>query len=105
MVAGIVDLPNAATRLGELEEQLRVGEAKLAELTREEEAIRSAEITEGEIARVLGSFRILFDSMPSTHRARAMELLLEQVTYNREKGSVSISFHPSGIKTLSQEPV
>jgi site-specific DNA recombinase len=105
MVAGIVDLPNAATRLGELEEQLRVGEAKLAELTREEEAIRSAEITEGDVARVLGSFRTLFESMPPPHRARSMELLLEQVTYDREKGSVSISFHPSGIKTLSQEPL
>jgi hypothetical protein len=34
-----------------------------------------------------------------------MELLLQQVTYDREKGSVSISFHPSGIKTLSQEAV
>jgi site-specific DNA recombinase len=105
MVAGIVELPNAAARMAELEERLQVGEARLAELAREEKAIRSAVITDGEIARVLGSFRTLFDSMPSTHRARAMELLLEQVTYDREKGSVSISFHPSGIKTLSQEPV
>jgi site-specific DNA recombinase len=105
MVAGIVELPNAATRLAELEEQLRVGEARLAELAREEDAIRSGEIPEGEVALVLGSFRTLFDSMPPTHRARAMELLLQQVTYDREKGSVSISFHPSGIKTLSQEAV
>jgi hypothetical protein len=86
MVARIVELPNAATRLAKLEEQLRVGEARLAELAREEEAIRSSEITEGEVARVRSSFRTLFDSIPPTHQARAMELLLEQVTYDPGKG-------------------
>ncbi len=103
MVAGIVGLPNATRRLADLEDQLRAGEARMAEIAKEIAGIEAAAITAPEITEVLGAFRSMFDSMPPAYRARSLGLLLEQVTYDREKGSVAISFHPSGIKTLAEE--
>jgi len=45
----------------------------------------------------------MFDAMPPAYRARSLGLLLEQVAYDREKGTVAISIHPSGIKTLAEK--
>ena len=75
----------------------------MAEIAKEIAGIEAAAITAPEITEVLGAFRSMFDSMPPAYRARSLGLLLEQVTYDREKGSVAISFHPSGIKTLAEE--
>ncbi len=103
LVAGIVGLPNATRRLADLEDQLRAGEARMAEIAKEIVGIEAAAITAPEIAGVLGAFRSVFDAMPPAYRARSLGLLLEQVAYDREKGTVAISFHPSGIKTLAEE--
>lgn len=102
-VAGIVGLPNAARRLADLEDQLCAGEGRMAEIAKEIAGIEAATITVPEIAEVLGEFRSMFDAMPPAYRARSLGLLLEQVVYDREKGTVAISFHPSGIKTLAEK--
>lgn len=75
----------------------------MAEIAKEIAGIEAAAITAPEIAGVLGAFRSVFDAMPPAYRARSLGLLLEQVAYDREKGTVAISFHPSGIKTLAEE--
>ena len=103
LVAGIVGLPNAAKRLADLEDQIRAGEARMAEMAGEVAGLGDFDVTRQEITGVLADFRTLFDSLTPAYRARALSLLVEQVTYNREKGTVSISFHPSGIKTLAEE--
>ena len=103
LVAGIVGTANAAKRLADLECQLRAGEARMAEIAKEIAGIEAATITAPEIAGVLREFRSMFDAMPPAYRARSLGLLVEQVAYDREKGTVAISFHPSAIKTLAEE--
>ena len=75
----------------------------MAEIAKEIAGTEAAAITATEIAGVLGSFRSVFDAMPPAYRARSLGLLLEQVAYDREKGTVAISFHPSGIKALAEQ--
>ena len=103
LVAGIVGLPNAAKRLADLEDQVRAGEMRMSEISKEIAGLSEFDVTNNEITSVLGAFRTLFDSLPPANRARALGLLVEQVAYDREKGTVAISFHPSGIKTLAEE--
>ena len=103
LVAGIFDLPNASARLTEIEAQLRAGELRLGTIQNELASLEKAAVTTPEIAKALGAFHQFFDSMPQVHQARCLSLLLEQVTYDREKGTVAISFWPSGIKVLADE--
>ena len=103
MVAGIFGLPDATKKLADLENQLRAGEARRAEIAKEMASLKAATVTEQEIAAALGSFRTVFDSLPPVYRARSMALLLEQVTYDREKCTVAITFHPTGIKAVAED--
>jgi len=103
LVAGIVGHDNASRRLADLEDQLRAGENRMAEIATEIAGISSAAVTYSEIATVLSSFRSIFDALPPAYRGRSLGLLVEQVAYDRDKGTVSISFHPSGIKSLAEE--
>ncbi len=102
-VAGIFELPNASARLAEIQAQLRAGELRQRTIQNELAFLEKATISAPEIAKALGAFRQFFDSMPQVHQARCLSLLLEQVTYDREKGTVAISFWPSGIKVLADE--
>jgi site-specific DNA recombinase len=103
LVAGIIGLPDATRRLADLEDQVRAGEARMAEIAKEIASIDAAVITGPEIASVLGTFRSTFDAMPPAYRARSLSLLLQQVVYDQNKGTVAISFHPTGIKSLAEE--
>jgi site-specific DNA recombinase len=42
-------------------------------------------------------------SLTSREQARIVQLLVERVDYDGTEGQVSITFHPSGIKTLTDE--
>ena len=103
LVAGIFELPNASARLAEIEAQLRAGELRLGTIQNELASLEKAAVTTPEIAKALGAFRQFFDAMPQVHQARCLSLLLEHVLYDREKGTVAISFWPSGIKVLADE--
>ena len=73
------------------------------EISKEIASLTEFAVTRDEVAGVLSQFRVLFDSLTPAYRSRALGLLVEQIAYNREKGTVAISFHPSGIKTLAEE--
>lgn len=76
---------------------------RLGTIQNELASLGKATIAAPAIAKALGAFRQFFDSMPQLHQARCLSLLLEQVTYDRDKGTVAISFWPSGIKVLADE--
>jgi site-specific DNA recombinase len=41
--------------------------------------------------------------LSAREQARILHLLVERVDYNGPKGTVAITFHPTGIKTLADE--
>ena len=45
----------------------------------------------------------MWDSLTPREQARVVQLLVERVDYDGATGKVSITFHPSGIKTLADE--
>ena len=54
---------------------------------------------------VLEAFQMLCPGCVShgLPQARILHLLVERVDYNGPKGTVAITFHPTGIKTLADE--
>ncbi len=101
-VTGIVGQPDAARRIGELEAQIRAGENRLREIALSLAGLERMRISEQEVAAALGEFPGFFDKIPKGRKATVLKALVERVTYDREKGTIAIAFHPSGIKTLAE---
>jgi site-specific DNA recombinase len=102
-VASCVGQPNAFSRLADLESQIRAGENRLAEIVRELVSLDRMDITAADVATVMGGFREFFDRLSRGEAAEVVAALVEEVVYDQNKGTVAISFHPSGIKSLAEE--
>ena len=56
-----------------------------------------------EVADACSPFDPLWETLTAREQARVLHVLIERVDYDGPKGTVSISFHPTGIKTLANE--
>jgi hypothetical protein len=86
----------------------RVKEADLHERIRTIEqgcqaALQRGLVEETEAARALGEFTPVWEALTPREQARVTELLIERVDYVGGRKKVSITFHPTGIKTLASE--
>ena len=59
-------------------------------------------LDENETARVLKLFDPIWDSLAPREQARVIRLVVEQVNYDGRMGTVSITFHQTGIRTLAE---
>jgi site-specific DNA recombinase len=103
VVAGTVGEPDASRRLADLQDQLRAGENRLMAIATELAALGDGRIDEADVAAALGQFNETVDALTPAERARLVELLVERVIYDRAKGTVAITFRPTGIKSISEE--
>jgi site-specific DNA recombinase len=60
-------------------------------------------VDEGDVVAALEDFGDLWASLAPREQARVVELLVDQVAYDGNAGSVAITFRPSGIRTLAAE--
>ena len=74
-------------------------EEKIAELV----MTKKSAFDEDDAKRVLEAFDPVWDVLYPQEQARVASMLIEKVEYDVPNGQVSISFHPMGIKDLSQE--
>jgi len=89
-------------RIADLHERVQRGEARLAEL---QERITNAEeerIGEGELAAAFADFDNVWNTLSPRERAKALKLLIARVDYDAAESSVSVTFHPTGIKALAE---
>jgi site-specific DNA recombinase len=91
----------AVSRLADLQERIRTAERRATEIREQVIALSRALVDEREVARALSVFDPVWDSLTPREQARIVQLLVERVDYDGAKGKVSITFRPSGIKTLA----
>jgi site-specific DNA recombinase len=101
-LAGDASTP-AVSRLAELQERIRNAERRATEINEQMIAVGQEVVDEREVARALSVFDPVWDSLTPREQARIVQLLVERVDYDGAAGRVSITFHPSGIKTLAGE--
>lgn len=94
-------IPHAAERLADLQDRLREEEMRDAENHRQIEAAQSRLITREDLEAAMAAFDPVWDALSPREQARIMYLLIRRVEYDGEKGSVSITFRPDGIKALT----
>jgi hypothetical protein len=65
------------------------------------EKLESEQISDAEIQAALADFDGVWESLQPREQARVIQLLIESVVSDGEAESISITFRPTGIKTLA----
>lgn len=93
----------ATARLADLQERIRGAERRATEIREEVVALSREIVDQREVAKAMAVFDPVWDSLTPREQTRVVHLLVERVDYDGAMGKVSITFHPSGIKTLADE--
>jgi len=95
----------AATQsLARLQEQMREEEDRAAGFNQRIEKIRRRMFQPDELAGAVEAFDPLWNTLSPTDKARLVHLLVERIEYDGEAEAISITFHPTGISTLAEQP-
>ena len=93
----------ATDRMADLQDRIRTAEQRVTEV-REQIIVLSRELVDArEVGQACSLFDPLWDTLTAREQARILHLLIERVDYDGKNGNVSITFHPTGIKTLAEE--
>jgi len=79
-------------------------EARYRELNKLITAHRLETMKHEDIRAALHQFDDMWDAMPGKERCRFVELLVRTVNYDGVAGNIDITFHPTNIESLGQEP-
>jgi len=95
--------PDAADELAELQDRLCEAECQATQI--DDEIIEASRrlVDEDELFGAVEAFDPVWDSLSPGERARIIHLLVKQVEYDAASETISVTFHPSGIKTLTKE--
>ena len=93
----------APDRMADVQERIRAAEQRSTEVREELIAIGRELLDEKEVAKALALFDPAWDALSPREQARIIHLLVERVDYDGKNGTVSVTFHPAGIKTLADE--
>jgi site-specific DNA recombinase len=100
------DDPNspAVARLADLQDRIRAAERRATEVRQQAIALSRAHVDEGELTAAVSRFEPVWDSLTPAEQARLVHLLVQQVAFDGRKGTLAVTFRPSGIKALACEP-
>jgi site-specific DNA recombinase len=84
-------------------ERIRLCEKRLSEINRQQILLDNTQIKEKELKQALELFDPIWDVLYPQEQTRILNLLIEKVIYDGEKGTIMINFNPLGIKALADE--
>ncbi|MFO7654126.1 MAG: hypothetical protein R6X25_09925 [Candidatus Krumholzibacteriia bacterium] len=90
-------------RMADLLDRVRGAEERLAQVRDELARLGRDLLDEDEAIRALAAFDPVWETLTLREQARVLQLLIQRVDYDGDKGTVSVTFHPAGIETLSRE--
>jgi site-specific DNA recombinase len=95
--------PGAASSLTAIRERISQIERELAEVHGKLTSLRASTLAEEDIAQACRLFDPVWDTLTSREQHRILRLLIQRVDYDAKEETISITFHPTGIKTLNAE--
>ena len=105
-LAGRVATNGTATdRMADLQDRIQAAEQRSTQVREELICLERDLVDEDEAARALADFDQVWETLAPREQVRLTRLLVQRVDYDGDKGTVSVTFHSTGIKTLSQEHV
>ncbi|MBF0395736.1 MAG: recombinase family protein [Desulfobacterales bacterium] len=94
---------DSITKLADLQDAMRDIEAKINGIREELRAVKSNKLEAQDLKTAFGHFNDVWSLLSLREQARVIHLLIEKINYDGENQTVSITFRPSGIKTLAKE--
>jgi site-specific DNA recombinase len=88
-----------------LNEKIATAEQRLTQAKEQRERLTAEDVRPEDLRDALSAFEPVWDQLSPREQARVIRLLVEKVDYDGAGGSVSITFRPSGIKTLANEGI
>jgi len=85
------------------QERIRVAERRLTEIDNELISLRGKLVDETDVARALADFDTMWETLAPREQSSVLELLVERVDFDGERGRISLTVHPTGIKSLTRE--
>jgi site-specific DNA recombinase len=92
-----------AARLADLHDRIRAAEQRATILREEETALARDRIDTDAVESALSTFEPVWESLTPQEQARIVHLLVDHVDYDGANGRISITFHPTGIKSLATQ--
>ncbi len=93
----------ATRQLGRLQDEIRERQQEAAEVNEQITKVQRRMLDPDELAGAVEAFDPLWETMPPSYRAKLIHLLIEQIEYDGESESISLTFHPTGIRTLTEQ--
>lgn len=92
----------ATRELGQLQDEIRERQQEAAEINAQIARIRQRMLEPDELAGAIEAFDPLWETLPPSHQAKLVHLLVERVEYDGANESISLTFHPTGIRALTE---
>ena len=103
-LAGRIATNGTATDLvADLQDRIRVAEQRATQVREELIALGRELVDEKEVAQALSLFDPVWETLSPREQVRIIRLLVQRVDYDGENETVSVTFHPAGIKMLADE--
>ena len=93
----------ATERLAELQDRIRLAERRQTEVREELIVLTQRMVDVHEVETALSNFDPVFESLCPSEQTRLVQLLIERIAYDGANAIISITFHPTGIKTLADK--
>jgi site-specific DNA recombinase len=101
----IVANPNIASNLSglsEIQSRLETADRRAQQIASELALLEAQKIDDQQITTVLAGFDNLWQTLPPKEQVRLVRLLIERVSFDGPGGNVTITFHPTGLKSLTE---
>jgi site-specific DNA recombinase len=92
-------------RIAEVQTRIRDAERRVTAIDEELAALRSQSIDEMDVVSALVEFDHVWEALTPREQTRVLELLIERVTYDADTSTLSITYRPTGIKSLAKQTV
>ncbi len=89
--------------LASLHERTRLAEQRATQVREQILALSKQVVDEREVVTALTVFDPVWDSLASQEQARIIQMMVERVVYDGGKGTVAVTFRPTGLKMLADE--
>ena len=90
-------------RMADVQDRIKIAEQQTTEVREQIVALSRELVDAREVGEACSLFDPLWDTLTAREQTRILNLLIERIDYDGANGTVSITFQPTGIKTLADE--
>ena len=101
-IAANANIASNLSGLTEIQSRIETADRRAKQITVELTALEAQRIDDKQIQEVLAGFDQVWQALPRKEQVRVVRLLIESVGYDGPGGNVAITFHPTGLKSLTE---